>query len=524
MKREHVYYNTDGTIFGKKTIIKTDNGDKQCCWYRFEFGKYIKGLNGESPPLYNLINLQKKDFDDLRVFIVEGEKDVDTLESLGYLATTCPNGGSQKKWPEEYSKVLTNRDIVIITDNDEVGKQYGEFIRKNAEPFAKSVVVIPSKDIYPEISEKGDISDIYEIIGEKRTKEMIEEKIKETQNMTNKNPIYSAFGFYKLDELTEAEKEKPQFFVEGMIPVGLTVLSGQQKIGKSTLSLQMAAAISNGDDFLGRKTLKSNVIYFDFEGSPSRTNDRANKMGLSDQMQNVFISHNSEYKFGESGEKNLLDAIKKLKTADSNNRVIIIDTYSRARGRVATHGANAYDVDVALLEPIQKYAQSEKIAIILIHHFKKGSNSTSDDIEKSSGTVGITGSADSIISCVVDGNREDRKLTMSITTRDAEPSEIHIHQLSTMMWRCADQEHNSAENDVATWIISHKPKKGRNVFYPYTTLTADIFNGTCKTLSNQVREQIEDCLDKLYFRHGIGVQCGAISNGVYGIRIFALKD
>lgn len=58
------------------------------------------------------------------VFIVEGEKDVETLTALGFVAT-CPPHGSNV-WHPDASRILSNRRIVVIPDNDKYGKEHAE--------------------------------------------------------------------------------------------------------------------------------------------------------------------------------------------------------------------------------------------------------------------------------------------------------------------------------------------------------------------------------------------------------------
>ncbi|HOV04221.1 MAG TPA: hypothetical protein PLG99_07405, partial [Kaistiaceae bacterium] len=56
------------------------------------------------------------------VFIVEGEKDVDRLASLGAPAT-C-NAGGAGKWKDEHSAFLKGADVIIIPDNDKAGDEH----------------------------------------------------------------------------------------------------------------------------------------------------------------------------------------------------------------------------------------------------------------------------------------------------------------------------------------------------------------------------------------------------------------
>jgi DNA primase len=81
-------------------------------------GKWIWNLKGIQPVLYGLTNLQSAH----EVLIVEGEKDCDTLAELGFIATTCPMGA--KKWREHYNESLIGKQVVLIPDNDNEGRQH----------------------------------------------------------------------------------------------------------------------------------------------------------------------------------------------------------------------------------------------------------------------------------------------------------------------------------------------------------------------------------------------------------------
>ncbi|MGC1485352.1 MAG: AAA family ATPase [Candidatus Acidiferrum sp.] len=59
---------------------------------------------------------------DVIVFVPEGEKDVESLEALGLVATTNPMGAGKDKWKEEFSEFLCGRPAVVIRDNDSPGK------------------------------------------------------------------------------------------------------------------------------------------------------------------------------------------------------------------------------------------------------------------------------------------------------------------------------------------------------------------------------------------------------------------
>jgi len=87
------------------------------------------------------------------VFVVEGERDVDTLRRHGFVATTNA-GGAEAKWLPEFSEFLRGRDIILIPDNDQPG---WERVRR----IARALIGIAARiRIYDDIpAEFKDVSD-----------------------------------------------------------------------------------------------------------------------------------------------------------------------------------------------------------------------------------------------------------------------------------------------------------------------------------------------------------------------------
>jgi len=56
------------------------------------------------------------------VFVVEGEKDVETLRSQGFVATTNA-GGAEAPWLPEFTAALAGREVILIPDNDRPGRE-----------------------------------------------------------------------------------------------------------------------------------------------------------------------------------------------------------------------------------------------------------------------------------------------------------------------------------------------------------------------------------------------------------------
>ena len=110
---------------------------------------YKYGLNGVKPVLYRLPEIVKA----TDVLIVEGEKDADNLHALGFNATTSPMGA--KKWRSEYSDYLKDKEVILIPDNDNEGREHMAQVGAALRDIAKTLKWID----LPDVPSKGDISD-----------------------------------------------------------------------------------------------------------------------------------------------------------------------------------------------------------------------------------------------------------------------------------------------------------------------------------------------------------------------------
>jgi putative DNA primase/helicase len=75
-----------------------------------------------------------------KVFVVEGEKDVDNLAKAGVTAT-C-NAGGAGKWKAEHAAFLKGADVGIIPDNDEAGRQHADIVRRSLVGVAARACIV----------------------------------------------------------------------------------------------------------------------------------------------------------------------------------------------------------------------------------------------------------------------------------------------------------------------------------------------------------------------------------------------
>ncbi len=68
--------------------------------------------------------------------------------------------------------------------------------------------------------------------------------------------------------------EKPSFVVDSLIPTGLSLFCGSQKIGKSWLMLKLCLCVSQGIPLWDMTTMEGDVLYLCLEDTFCRIQDR----------------------------------------------------------------------------------------------------------------------------------------------------------------------------------------------------------------------------------------------------------
>jgi len=128
--------------YGEKTFIQRVPGEG---WGRKK--------HGVEPLLYRLPDVIDAAVDGRGVFVVEGEKDVHTLEDWGFVATCNPQGAGA--WKPAYTEALRGAVVYIIPDNDDEGRKHARRVARDLHDVTESVRIVELDDVPP----KGDVTD-----------------------------------------------------------------------------------------------------------------------------------------------------------------------------------------------------------------------------------------------------------------------------------------------------------------------------------------------------------------------------
>ena len=181
--------------------------------------------------------------------------------------------------------------------------------------------------------------------------------------------------------------EKPSFVVDSLIPTGLSLFCGSQKIGKSWLMLKLCLCVSQGIPLWDMPTMEGDVLYLCLEDTFCRIQDRLFR--LTDEASGRLHFAVASCKLSDGLIVQLEDYLKDY----PDSRLIVIDTLQKVR---TASKDNAYASDYGDISLIKDFADRHSLAVIVVHHIRKQNDS--DVFNKVSGTTGLTGSADATFS------------------------------------------------------------------------------------------------------------------------------
>lgn len=237
-------------------------------------GGWISNIDGVRLVPYHLPDLVEAVACGQTVFIVEGEKDANTAERLGLIATCNVMGaGKWKTRGADYAQFFRDADVVIIPDNDEdprKGRAHANTIAKDLHDVAERVriLTLPSgKDLTVWIEERG---------GSREALDALVEQAPEYANGYDPNgggpqpPPQQSQGV-----VVPLCLDRPHF-LEGFVPPDylidgimqrrfLYALTGQTGHAKTAVALVLAELIASQDinAMLGRhRVAKGRVVYF----------------------------------------------------------------------------------------------------------------------------------------------------------------------------------------------------------------------------------------------------------------------
>lgn len=186
------------------------------------------------------------------------------------------------------------------------------------------------------------------------------------------------YGLVSLRELFNQPDVEIPYVIDKLLPLsGTSILAGAPKEGKSTLVRNLITAITNGSEFLSRKTMKGPIVYFALEENIGETKKNFRKLNAlgSDNVHVAFSNH------GVKGVEELEVIIDKY-----NPVLVVIDTLFHF---VPVNNGNDYVEVNNKLKPYTNLARVKNVHIMFVHHTNKSEQFNDKSILGSQAIAGI---------------------------------------------------------------------------------------------------------------------------------------
>lgn len=350
------------------------------------------------------------------VWLVDGEKDVETLERHGCVAT-CPPGGAGATWLDEFSTFLSKAaEVVIVADQDLMkpdgslgtGQQFAQNARAGLRALGVKVrIVAPAfgKDSSDHFAAGYDLNDF----------------VPEPTAFTRPR------GLKASDLMTKTFK--PLIFcVDRILPAGLAIVAGPPKKGKTWIALDFSLAVAAGGPALGAlRTTQGSVLHLAREDGYRRIQSRISLLmgGQPAPKALEVVSLEQEWIGGAQGLAHMTEWAEEV----GDPRLVTIDTIAKVEPDMGEdrRGGGAYSGNYAMMAQYKKWADLHDCTVLMVHHDNKAKvEAGTDPFTRISGTRGITGAADTLM--FLDPKQGTNEATLYVTGRDVEEGEYDLRK------------------------------------------------------------------------------------------------
>jgi RecA-family ATPase len=351
----------------------------------------------------------------------EGEKDCDTLGRLALPAFTF--GGTGDGLPDGVIEYVRGRQLVILADNDPSGQDHAARKAALAHRVAASVKVLQ----FSELPLGGDVSDFLK----HRTVEELEQRVAEAPVWA---PVVSAGDASSCLKpgralvtcaLSDVVPEKVEWLWPGRVALGkLTMIAGEPGLGKSQLSIAIAATVTTGAPWPendGHAPSGSVIILSAEDGIADTIRPRFDAAGgdpsrvtVIRAVQAAGAGGSGRQPFNLAADLALLEEEIKLRC---DVRLVLIDPVSSYLGKIDSHKNTEVR---SVLEPIGDMAERLRVAVLAITHLSKSDGKA---INRVVGSIAFVAAARATFAVVADPDDEAglRRLLLQVKNNIAPP-------------------------------------------------------------------------------------------------------
>lgn len=412
-KRRHVYSAGSAPV---RIKVMLDNGGA-LNWYCVQNDVGVVGWQARKPSSYFEVPYTagsdpfRAEVADDEIYCPEGEKDVDTLARLGLLAVTF--GGTGDGAPIGMADWFAGRDVAILADNDEGGRQHADRKAALIAATAQSVKVIH----FDELPAKGDVSDWIEAGNGVDDLRKRVAAAPSWQPPADAAPIVLSPQKQQLliRRASDIVPEKLVWIWPDRIAEGkLVLLGGPPGLGKSQLTAFIAATISTGGDWPCNEgsSVKGSVLFLSAEdGIEDTIVPRLIAAGADNSRVHIVAAVTKPDGTGRKtfSLKTDVALLEERAREIGDVRLIVVDPISAYMGGADSHG-NAETREV--LEPLADMANRLRIAVVAVTHLNKGGAGNQNALNRFAGSIAFVAAARSAFAVIEDSEDETRRLLL----------------------------------------------------------------------------------------------------------------
>lgn len=361
-----------------------------------------------------------------KVYLVEGEKDADNVGRLGLHAVSSENGADKggKGWYPSYTDELAGLDVVVLPDNDDVGRKYMDGVAAEIDKVAKSVKVLDLTKIMPDLPEKGDVSDMIAHLGPEATLT----KLAELEAVTDEWVPFTLSAEatpYTATAAADFGEDQTSFVWYPYIPVGdYTVLMAPGGTGKTYLICGIAAAVSRGEALPGdlKPGAPHNVLIISAEDRGELLKRRLQASGAD--LSRVLIldcmaSEGLNFTDGYSTFKATIQAYKPA--------LVVIDPWHGFVG--ADADLNKVNAVRPIFQKLANVAKACECGLILVSHVNKRAQGENVN-NAATGSTDFINAARSALYVIFDEQNDDARIMVHTKSNYARHGRSVIFSIS----------------------------------------------------------------------------------------------
>ena len=414
---EYDYYDEAGELLFQKVRYIDQDGRKTFRQRRpVDGGQWEYSLGDTPKVLYNLPAVRAAIASNTPIYVVEGEKDADTLIARGLVATTMPGGAG--KWLDIHTMALAGGTVDIVADNDEVGHEHAADVFRKLTEVGCNVALWRSpskKDVFDHLAAGLKLDELIPLDPDGLTQLVTEEVSEEANHLTGaieriaatlmnpelspqqkllktalistsaatEQPLYTGRLVKWQDFINEEQSKEPKWVIDGVLEAQERVIVvAAEGVGKTMLMRQVAILTGAGiHPFTFQPMQQRRTLFVDLE-NPEHIIHKMSSQIFADVFKMGWVKDVEAHIWMEPSGLNLLNKAdrQKLEEQIEKTRPELICMGPLYKSFVDPGGRTSESIVVEVAKYLDYIRTVYNCALWLEHHAPLGTTMATRDL------------------------------------------------------------------------------------------------------------------------------------------------